>query len=244
MKTFPIIFNYDDVKNLYPNRATYYSFLNRSLKNGKIKQIKKGLYALVDPSTGFIFATKFQIACKLFYDAYFSYHDALEFYGLANQCFVSRFTYLTHTYVDVVSFEEINYVSKKENCELEIKDYMKEAGIRIVSLERAIVDSINNPGEAGGLEEVENALGICPKLDIKIVVKLLNYHNKAFLYQKVGYLFEKYFGNEVPDSFYELCLSKSGNTIRYFYVRTGSAKYIRKWKLMVPKERDLPTELY
>ena len=45
--------------------------------------LKKSIYALVNPSTGNIFATKFQIASHLFDDAYFSYHDALEYYGLA-----------------------------------------------------------------------------------------------------------------------------------------------------------------
>lgn len=244
MKILPMIFNYEDVKEMYPNRASFFSFLNRSLKNGKIKQIKKGLYALVDLSTGNIYASKFQIASRLFDDAYFSYHEALEYYGLANQLFVSRFTYLTHVYVDEVTFNEVSYISKKAGCDLEIIDHMKENGIRVVSLERAIVDSIDNPSYAGGLEEVEKALEDCRPLYIDRVIKVLAYYDKAFLYQKVGYLFEKYFGNEIPNSFYELCLSKSGNTVRYFGAKVGFAKAVHKWKLMVPKERSMPDEIY
>ena len=244
MKVIPMLFAYDDMKGMYPNRESFNSFLRRSLKAGKIKQIKRGLYALVDQTTGMIYASKFQIACKLFDDAYFSYHEALEYYGLATQSFVSHFTYLTHVYVEVVDFEENIYSSKKSVCDLEIIDHMKEDGTRVVSLERAIIDSIDNPGYAGGLEEIENALDACRDLRMEKVIKMLEYYDKAYLYQKVGYLFEKHFGNRVPDSFYQLCLSKSGNKIQYFESKVGHAKLVHKWKLMVPNERSMPNEIY
>lgn len=244
MKVIPEIFTYTDVKNLYPNIKNFYAFVNRAAKKGEIKKIKKGLYALVDRSTGEIYASKFQIASRLFDDAYFSYHEALEYYGLATQVFVSRFTYLTHVYVRDIDFEEIIYSSKKSDCDLEIINHMNQNGVRVVSLERAIVDSINNPGYAGGLEEIEEALNCCRDLDTNKVIKMLEYYDKAFLYQKVGYLFEKYFGDKIPDSFYQLCLSKSGNKIQYFEAKVGFAKLVLKWKLMVPTEREYPNDIF
>ena len=244
MKKLPILFKYDDVKNLYPNKNGFNSFLRRSLKNGNIKQVKNGLYALVDPSTGGIYASRFQIASHLFDDSYFSYHEALEYYGLANQVFVSRFTYLTHVYVRDLDFEDVIYTSKKDECDLEILDQMVEENTRVVSLERAIVDSIDSPGYAGGLEEIENALDACRDLYIDKVVKMLEYYDKAYLYQKVGYLFEKHFGDRVPESFYQLCLSKSGNKVQYFEAKVGFAKLVLKWKLMVPTERNMPNDLF
>lgn len=244
MKIIPKLFAYEDIKELYPNVKNFYAFVNRAAKRGEIKKIKKGLYALVNPSTGMIYASKFQIACRLFDDAYFSYHEAIEYYGLATQCFVSHFTYLTHVYVDDVDFEENIYSSKKSMCDLEIINHMKEDGTRVVSLERAIVDSIDNPGYSGGLEEIENALDACRNLRLEKVTKMLEYYDKAYLYQKVGYLFEKHFGNRVPDSFYQLCLSRSGNKIQYFESKVGYAKLVSKWKLMVPTERSMPDEIF
>ena len=94
MKTLPILFSYEDVKEMYPNKEGFHSFLKRSLKNGLIKKIKRGLYALVDRSTGCIYATKFQIASRLFPDSYFSYHEAIEYYGMTSQSFVSAFTFI------------------------------------------------------------------------------------------------------------------------------------------------------
>ena len=244
MKTLPILFKYEDIKDLYPNVESFYAFVGRAIKRGELKQIKRGLYALVNPSTGNIFATKFQIASHLFDDAYFSYHEALEYYGLANQSFVSYFTYLTHVYVNDVDFEDVIYHSKKSENDLEILNRIKEEDIRVVSLERAIVDSIDSPSLAGGLEEIEYALSNCHKLKIEKIEMLLKHYDKAFLYQKVGYLFEKHFGDEVPESFYKLCLSKTGNKINYFEAKVGYSKLVLKWKLMVPLERSEPDELF
>ena len=244
MKTLPILFKYEDIKDLYPSVESFYAFVGRAIKRGELKQVKRGLYALVNPSTGNIFATKFQIASHLFNDAYFSYHEALEYYGLANQSFVSYFTYLTHVYVDDVDFEDVIYHSKKSGYDLEILNRIKEEDIRVVSLERAIVDSIDSPSLSGGLEEIEYALSNCRKLKIEKIEMILKHYDKAFLYQKVGYLFEKHFGDEVPESFYKLCLSKIGNKINYFEAKVGYSKLVLKWKLMVPLERNEPDELF
>lgn len=244
MKTLPILFSYDDVKALYPNTNGFYSFLKRAIKSGRIKQVKKGLYALVDPSTGGVYANKFQIASRLFDDSYFSYHDALEYYGLATQSFVSQFTYLTHVRVNHVDFDDIIYYSKISVCNLEIIDHVKENGVRVVSLERAIIDSIDNYHLGGGLDEVEMAIQASQKLNIEKVIMLLEFYNKAFLYQKVGYLFEKYYGEKIPKSFYELCLSKIGTKRMYLDCTPGRTKLISKWNLIVKNDGGLPNELF
>ena len=243
MKQLPRIFKYDDVKDLYPNVKNYYAFVCRALKRNQIKQIKKGLYALIDPSLGEIYANRFQIASSLFQDAYFSYHEAIEYYGLANQSFASHFNYLTHVSVRNVDFEETIYHSKKSTNDLEILNHMKENGVRVVSLERAIIDSIDCPSLAGGLEEIESALSICPDLDIDKITKLLEHYDKSYLYQKVGYLFEKYFGDEYPEEFYEMCKKHVKKRITYFESKPRYSVYVPKWNLMVPKERELPDEL-
>ena len=245
MKTLPILFSYDDVKEVYPNQQGFLSFLKRSLKNKTIKQIKRGLYALIDPSTGKIFATKFQIASSLFPNSYFSHHEALEYYGMSNQSFISTFTYLSTNRVNDLEFEDVIYRSKKSGCDLEVIDHMKEEGIRVVSFERAIIDSIDCLSLAGGLEEVENALEFTHKINIDVVIKLLEYHNKSFLYQKVGYLFEKYYGDSVPNDFYNLCLSKIGNKVFYLEKNSVKAKLNSKWKLMIKDNKGgLPDELF
>lgn len=244
MFQMPILFNYNDLMDVYPNRSSFNSFLNRQLKSGMVKQIKRGLYALVDPSTEAIYASKFQIASRLFKDSYFSYHEALEFYGLTNQAFTSRFNYLTHSYVADIEFENVLYKSKKSECGLETMDSIKENGVRTVSLERAIVDSIDSPDLGGGLEEIENVLEICPVPDITKVISMLEYYGKSFLYQKVGYLFERHFGKKIPSSFYRHCLERIGKKYCYFEAKVGHSKRVSKWRLMVLKEKSVPNDIF
>ena len=244
MKVLPILFTYKDVKERYPNPNGFYSFLKRSMKNGSIKQVKKGLYALVDPSTGRVYANKFQIASRLFDDSYFSYHDALEYYGLATQSFVSQFTYLTHVRVNPMEFDGVVYHSKVGKCDLEIRDLLKESGVRVVSLERAIVDCIDHYHLGGGLEEVELALEACGRLDFDRVIRLLEFYDKSFLYQKVGYLFEKHPNLDAPSAFFELCLSKIGTKKAYLDCAPGKTKLIPKWNLLISDDGGAPDELF
>ena len=236
MNRTPILFSYDDIKGRYPNVSSFYSFVRRSLRSHRVEQVKKGLYALVDPSTDAVYANKFQVACRLFPDAYFSYHEALEYYGLANQSFVSVFNYLCHVRVPEFEFDGILYHSKKVDHQTQVIDLRSTKGLRVVTLERTIVDCIDCPELSGGLDEVESALDYAPKLDLGLVMEMLEFYDKRVLYQKVGYLFEKHFGARIPASFYEKCLSRIGNKIVYFDAQIGRAKLNLKWRLMVRDE--------
>lgn len=89
------------------------------------------------------------------------------------------------------AINHVTYCSKKSGCDLEILNRIREKGVRVVSLERAIVDSIDCPSLAGSLEEIEYALDSCRKLKIDKTTMLLEHYDKTFLYQKAGYLFEK-----------------------------------------------------
>lgn len=239
----PILFSHNDLRALYPKPSSFFSFVYRYMQQGKIKQVKKGLYALVDPSTNEIYATRFQIASRLFDDSYFSYHEALEYYGLSNQSFVSSFTYICHTYTKELEFEDVRYKSKKSDCHLQIIDRMKEEGIRIVALERAIVDAIDCPSLSGGIEEIEYALENAPELNLSLVENLLEYYKKDYLYRKVGFLFEKKYGSKIPKYFYDKCLTHVTEKIFYFESYTGHAKLNSRWRLMV-EEKECPDELF
>lgn len=114
----------------------------------------------------------------------------MEYYGLANQFFASRFTYLTHTYDRDLEFDEIKFVSKKNNDSTEIVDRILKEGVKVASLERTIIDCIDSPSQADGLDKVIYALENIQFLDFDKIKEILILKNKNFLYQKVGYLFK------------------------------------------------------
>ena len=77
------------------------------------------------------------------------------------------------------------------------------------------------------------------------MIKLLEHYNKTCLYQKVGYLFEKYYADKIPNDFYKICLSKIGNKVIYLDHNSSRAKLNSKWKLMVKENMGvLPDEIY
>lgn len=96
---------------------------------------------------------------------------------MANQSFVSDFNYLTKSHARDLEFEDVTYKAKKSMCDLFICNKVEE-DIRVVTLERAIVDSIDCPSFSGGFEEVEYALDVCPKLKWQDVLTLLKAYNK------------------------------------------------------------------
>lgn len=109
----------------------------------------------------------------------------MEYYGLANQFFALRFTFLTHTYDRDLEFDEIKFVSKKNNDSTEIVDRMLEEGVKVASLERTIIDCIDSPSQAGGLEEVIYALENIQFLDFDKIKEILILKNKNFYIKKL-----------------------------------------------------------
>ena len=244
MEKLPILFKYNDLMHRYPNKNSFYLFVYRNLKKGTIKQVKKGLYALVDPSTLDIYATKFQIASHLFPDSYFSYHEALEYYGLANQSFVSNFVYLSSGYHKNIEFNDINFVFKKSHIKSQIINHIDEEGVRVVSLERALIDSIDCISLSGGLEEIIYALKNITALNENAIIEVLHEYNESYLYRKVGYLFSTYLKYRLSSKFYKMCESHMNKT-RYYLDKQGKTILSKRWNLIVPlNEKETLNELY
>ena len=110
-------------------------------------------------------------------------------------------------------------------------------GIKVSSLEKTIVDCIDNINLAGGIEEILNALEQIKYLNEKKILEILLDINKMVLYQKVGYLLELYNNQfEFSDDFFKECkthISKKVNyLIQYEFKET---ELNENWKLIVPK---------
>ena len=230
------IFTIEDVKKEITSESTLFSTLRELQSNKIIKKIKGGLYAMINPLTGDMFANKFELATALHNDAFVGYHTALEFYGLGNQMYTDvqvftptqykndfiddfRFVYFETNYVDGVLIVEQN------------------STVRVTELERTVIDCINRLEVAGGLEEVYMALSAITYCDEnKLLYHLKTYNIKA-LYKKVGFLFSLLNPDYLTNEFYMLCkknISNRFSDIRENKKTTGI--YIDEWKLIIPKE--------
>ena len=99
-----------------------------------------------------------------------------------------------------------SYVCYLNNINLQI-DLIQ--GVRITSLERTIVDSINMLGKIMDIEEFIKCLDLIHLINERKIIEILKAYDKEVLYRKVGYILSFYKDDfKLSDSFFELCLSK------------------------------------
>lgn len=110
-------------------------------------------------------------------------------------------------------------------------------GIRVSSLEKTIIDCIDNIELAGGIEEVLNALEQIKFIDERKLLEVLKDIDKIFLYQKAGYLFEVYKTRfDLSDEFFKKCKFQLTKKINYFMQHEfDDIELNEKWNLIVPK---------
>ena len=159
----------------------------------------------------------------------------MEYYGIANQVFSNVFVGSLTRFNNFV-FNDNEFIFKSAKNIKFVNNIINE-GIKVSSLEKTIVDCIDNINLAGGIEEILNALEQIKYLNEKKILEVLLDINKMVLYQKVGYLLELYNNQfEFSDDFFKECkthISKKVNyLIQYEFKET---ELNENWKLIVPK---------
>ena len=230
------VFSINDVIKLTGNEKTAYSQLNRLMKKGLVKKIRKNIYSVVNPATGLILATRYQIACAITNTAYISHHSAFEYYGLANQVFyevyVSSETKFNHFDYDHVTYKYV--ASRMKEGVVEAKN---TTGVIITDIERTVIDSIRDFNKIGGFEELINCLEGVHYLDETKLKRYLDLYNTQGLFQKAGFLLKHYRKEmQISKEFIEYCKSKIGKSTRYLVSEAkGNSFYNSEWGLMVPE---------
>lgn len=117
-----------------------------------------------------------------------------------------------------------------------VMTYNKRLGTRVTNIERTVLDCLKDIDKAGGIEEFLACLCSISFLDSDKLIEYLEMYNIQFLYQKAGYILEK-FKFKLPPSFYELCHERMSKSSRYLTNKCkGSMLYIADWKLLVSKD--------
>lgn len=230
------VFTIDEVEKLTGNSKTAYSQMERLMKKDLVKKVRKNIYSAVNPVTGQIMATKFQIACAISDTAYISHHSAFEYYGLTNlvfnEVYVSSESKFNHFEYDRVIYKFI--ASKMQEGIMKDKD---SSGVRITDVERTVIDSIHDYNKTGDFLVLLNCLKEIHYLNEAKLLRYLEVYNTQGLYQRVGYLLQHYQNEmQLSNAFINFCKDKIGKSRRYLLteLEEGSA-YNREWELMVPE---------
>jgi len=211
------VFTINEVEPLTGNLKTAYSLLGRLMKKDSIRKVRKNIYSAVNPVTGQIVATRYQIACAVTDTAYISHHSAFEYYGLANQVFNELYV-SSESKFNTFEYDQITYKYIASRMKDGVVEAKNTTGVRITDLERTVIDSIGDYNKIAGIEELLNCLEGIHYLDES---KLL-----------------KYFQNEmqISDDFISYCKGKIGKSRRYLLNEFNQQNiYNNEWKLMVPE---------
>jgi len=231
LEHIPYCFNLNEIKQYFNNTDCLNSWLRTRIKNKSIKRVRNGLYVSLD-SMGQVTSTKYEIGSKVTGDCFISYHSALEYYGCANQTF-NTLTISTKSRFTSFEFDGIEYECKISKNNVQIKEY---SNVMVSSLERTIIDCIDDISLSGGIEEILNALEQIKYLDEKKLIEVLDSYNKIILHKKVGFLLELFKESlSLSNDFFDYCVDKLSNHVDYllndYFNDIG---YISKWKLMAP----------
>ncbi len=235
MKKFlPYTFTKAEVISDFENEIQYRNWIAGQLRNNKIMRVRNGLYVLADVS-GYPLTTKFEIATKIADDAFICYHSALEYYGVANQVYNTVIVGSKKRFREF-SFGDNDYIHKRVKHNAQVV-FIVTAGVRVSSLERTVIDCIDNIDASGGIDELLNALEQIRILDEAKLLETLDAYNLVVLYQKVGYVLEQYKDKFLlSENFFKNCKSHLTNQVKYFLRdEYRDIEYNSDWKLMAPK---------
>ena len=211
--------------------------LNRWKKAGVVYKIRRDLYCVKNPVGNIPAVHKFEVACKISNTSFLSHHSALEFHGLGHQIFnvvmvSSKSAFRSFVFDD---YDYKSYITKNIGMNGVITSSVNP-NIRVTDLERTFVDCIDRIGRAGGAEELFHCFEGLYVLDIEKIKACLELYNKAHLYQKVGYVLERFKDQiNVHDDIIELCRKKGKVAVSNFSKTEKCDVFVKEWNLYIPK---------
>jgi len=218
--------------------------LKRYLAAGRIERVKRGVYVAGSPGETAARSSVdlLLVASRLAPDAVLAYHTALEAHGHAQSLF-ERVFFLTTTKTKRVTFRDRQFVPVLPLAGLRRKKRafifcaeVERRGLpcRVTTLERTLVDVLDRPDLAGGLEEVWRSLTGVPMLDLEMVVEYVRLCGQATLAAKVGFFLTQHRDAlGVPERVLTRLRRLRPRQPRYLDRRLGG-KMAADWNLIVP----------
>ena len=224
----------------------YKQYLYPFLKKGRIKRVRRGMYAAVNIYLeNNQLADRYIIASKIRPKYYIGYHAALELHGCAYSAYrelqiaINRADYFRPS-----DFEGVKYQPVTERDLYVEVTTMKHNGqdIRLSSASRTFVDCIHRRGLAGGLEECVKSLDGLGGVIIPAINKVLRLYNNNLLLRSVGFFLDKmkecspYYGHITDGD--TLWLAKEVGKAPMYLEPRANSEFNKKWNLYIPTNID------
>jgi len=176
--------------------------LGYHVEQGNLLRVRRGLYAVVppdaDPAT--VPVDAYLLASKMTDDAVLGYHTALELQGVAYSS-SDRLLYLTRRETKPLTFRGLSFcpvlVPKAlrdrdaDQTEVTVVD-RSGLDVRVTTLERTLVDTLDRLDLGGGWEEAWRSLEAVSYFDLTRVVDYALLLGKKTTVAKVGFFLEQH----------------------------------------------------
>ncbi len=225
-----------DVEWLTGNEYAANSLIKEYKRKGYIESVRRNLFVAISMETKRAVANRYRIASSILSGNYVSHHSAFEYYGCANQVFYELYVSGNGRFLD---FEYDDLMFRYVAPRIKPGVVLNEDGVRVTDMERTVLDSINDFEKIGGLEELLRCLELVPYVDEEKLLRYLDAYDRKVLYQKAGYILEHMKKQlRLSDSFFEICMNKSKESVRYLYhgIEHEPNIFNNRWNLVVPQD--------
>jgi len=234
------VFTFKELLQLYRrenSEKTLRNLVFQGLKRGELGTPKRGLYFVIPPAQtkGTYSPDPFLIAAKLSKNPVVAYHSALALHGAAYSD-SNRIYFFTPTLTRGFEFRGIEYLPIQKKATWGTEFIEREGmSVKTTDRERTVIDCVDRPDYAGGLEELLKSLDLFPSLDLPKLETYLRKVNKKILFAKMGFLLERMKDRwKVPEEFLLRIEKHCGKGAYYFEAKKGEGKFVPRWHLIVP----------
>ena len=239
-------FTFDDAATIVGDRNTTKTNIQRLVRRGYIKPIKRGLYQLVSPE--YLEGKKrqpfdkFLLGRKLVSPYFFSHHSALEIHGAANSANFSTVYISSPKQFRTIRHRGVEYIwVRKTKLYGAEKVVWSDKEVVVSDRERTVIDCLDRIELAGGLEEAFKSIGSFPTVDKEKLLSYLFDSGKKSLIRKLGFLLslgEVRTAWGIDDAMLRKLRQRVNDKVYYFAAKKGSGKLVKEWNLIVPKNLE------
>lgn len=226
--------------------ATLTKHLQTWRRDGRLHALRRGVYLRLGPGQkpADVTVDPLALASRLAPDAALAYHTALEALGFAQSAF-ERLFFATWSKTRAMRFQNRDYVPVRPRAPLfRAKEAflvrLERAGleVRSTSLERTLVDVLDRPDLAGGMEEVWRSLGSVEALDFTPLARYATLVARPLLTARLGYVLEAHARRWLTPPNLLAALEAKRPRGPVYLDRRQPGRLVRRWNLIVPP--DMP----
>ena len=226
--------------------ATITKHLQTWRRDGRLVAVRRGVYVrlAVGQVASDVGVDPLALASRLAADATLAYHTALEALGVAQSAF-ERLHFLTWTKSKPLRFQQRDYVPVRPRAQLRrVKELfvvrLERAGLqlRATSLERTLVDVLDRPDLAGGMDEVWRSLSAVEAVDFAVLARYAELVSRPVLTARLGYVLESHARRWLTPPKLLAALEAKRPAGPVYLDRRQPGRLVKRWNLVVPP--DMP----